>query len=265
MPPKKRGNYRKRPATDEIESTETPTAAIAESSVQVATAVAETPVSIEDLIELRKFRRRHAGVSADALAKAPKKCAGRKARTGRLGTGLLNETEAAESDDNGGDSDEEPSKAKNILGTFTSQTDIVDVDKHMMNYIETEMKKMKGEATPADDDQEIARTSPSNPMDNLYQVPDHLRIKAKPVKEGNALISSAMLTSVPEVQLSIESKMKNMEATAIAKRQLQDGKAMAPGQETIRNHRFLLYQKSNRHGNASDAIAREDFIKRVKR
>lgn len=37
------------------------------------------------------------------------------------------------------------------MNTFTKQTNALDVDKHMMKYIEDEMKKRRGEAGDAED------------------------------------------------------------------------------------------------------------------
>jgi hypothetical protein len=42
-------------------------------------------------------------------------------------------------------------KSTGILNSFTKQTNALDVDKHMMKYIEEEMKKRKGEAGESED------------------------------------------------------------------------------------------------------------------
>lgn len=38
-----------------------------------------------------------------------------------------------------------------ILNSFTKQTNVLDVDKHMMKYIEEEMKKRRGETGESED------------------------------------------------------------------------------------------------------------------
>lgn len=106
---------------------------------------------------------------------------------------------------------------------FTHQTGIVDVDKHMMAYIERELKKRRGqEAGDLDVDKELAAL---DPRDELFKVAEKYLIEPKrDEEEGNVATSSAMLTSIPEVDLGIDSRLKNIEATENAKRRLMDAR-----------------------------------------
>lgn len=107
---------------------------------------------------------------------------------------------------------------------FTHQTGIVDVDKHMMAYIERELKKRRGQEAGADFDAE-KELAALDPRDELFKVAEKYLIEPKrDEEEGNVATSSAMLTSIPEVDLGIDSRLKNIEATENAKRRLMDAR-----------------------------------------
>lgn len=86
---------------------------------------------------------------------------------------------------------------------FTHQTGIVDVDKHMMAYIERELKKRRGQDTGEMDVEKEMQSL--DPRDELYKVAEkYKRTTNKPVEEGNVATSAAMLTAIPEIDLGIE-------------------------------------------------------------
>lgn len=127
---------------------------------------------------------------------------------------------------NSEDENEGDAITRKIMKTdnFTHQTGIVDVDKHMMAYIERELKKRRGQEAGADfdADKELAAL---DPRDELFKVAEKYLIEPKrDEEEGNVATSSAMLTSIPEVDLGIDSRLKNIEATENAKRRLMDAR-----------------------------------------
>jgi len=146
----------------------------------------------------------------------------------------------------GDDSDEEDGgaeKKRRLLnhGNFQGETGTVDVDKHMMAYIEAEMSRRRAEAAAANSamseragfeqpiDEGTVRRAILNPEDELYKIAEQYKeLQKKPVitekEEGNVTLSAAMLSSIPEVDLGVESKLKNIEETERAKRMVYDQK-----------------------------------------
>ncbi|XP_013384612.1 telomere length and silencing protein 1 homolog [Lingula anatina] len=101
------------------------------------------------------------------------------------------------------------------IGTaFAAETNRRDEDADMLKYVEEELMKRKG--VGKDEPQE--RKASQNPMDALYDVPEHLRVGLWSKNED--MLSNQMLSGIPEVDLGIEAKIKNIEATEEAKAQL---------------------------------------------
>ena len=81
---------------------------------------------------------------------------------------------------------------------FTQQTNVVDADKHMLDYIEKEMAKRRGQAGTSSD-------ASINPLEELYKMADKYQWDMeKAPEEGNVVNSMGMLTSIPEVDLGME-------------------------------------------------------------
>lgn len=149
-------------------------------------------------------------------------------------------------------------KARNRLArqdNFQGETNAIDVDKHMMAYIEEEMRKRRaalGEggdnAGAAGDTASQARAVLSNPEDELYKVAEKytrlqqearnaalasklLSTRSRPDDEegeGSVGLSSAMLSGIPEVELGMDSRLKNIEDTERAKRLMREERAQRP-------------------------------------
>ncbi len=128
---------------------------------------------------------------------------------------------------------------------FQGETGTVDVDKHMMAYIEQEMAKRRREAAKASsssttaDIGELSSTALRNklidPNDELFRIAEQYKdLQKKPQiterEEGNVTLSAAMLSSIPEYDLGMEAKLKNIEETERAKRKLfEERKAAGKG------------------------------------
>lgn len=93
------------------------------------------------------------------------------------------------------------SKSTGILNSFTKQTNALDVDKHMMKYIEEEMRKRNG--VSAEDEEVKAQESRGGDTD-IYDELGIRRTAPKPEQEGNVQLSTTMLTAIPEVDLGME-------------------------------------------------------------
>ncbi|KAJ2960706.1 hypothetical protein NQZ79_g3907 [Umbelopsis isabellina] len=230
--------------------------------------------TIEELEEIRKLRRKHAGIDSAKLLKGEEKKK-KKAQTvdsdpWKLKTGGLvdkNEIHAAD--------DSEKPEQKLKLDTFTTQTNALDVDKHMMAYIEEEMKKRRGDSFK-EEDAETESKRYQDIYDELYKIPEHLRVDKKPVVEGNVQLSTQMLTAIPEVDLGMDARLQNIEATERAKRSLsenqQNGTKDNSRSEYNAPSRFSLPKqgrkdnksRSDKRQTATDDAVMERFKKRMR-
>ncbi|RIB06837.1 hepatocellular carcinoma-associated antigen 59-domain-containing protein [Gigaspora rosea] len=198
---------------------------------------------IEDLIELRKFRRRHQGIDAEKLMKGEARVKKKKKDEDpwKLTTGGIVDLEAVREAEKEEEEEEDSAERKIMLDSFTKQTNALDVDKHIklklfiicrMAFIEDEMRKRRGQISDSKNEVEDAEhTDPLNPQDELFQAPDHLRIESKPISEGNVQLSTTMLTAIPEVDLGIDVRLKNIEETEKAKRKLLEQRHQKPKEE----------------------------------
>lgn len=187
--------------------------------------------TIEELIELRKYRKRPQGIDAEKLSKGETK-AKKKKKDDKIAAGDLDELDEIGENEKDDEDEEEVQKKKIMLDSFTKQTNALDVDKHMMAYIEEEMRKRRGKKSDAKNEHEDEEPSkPLNPQDELFQAPDHLRVESKPISEGNVQLSTTMLTAIPEVDLGIDVRLKNIEETEKAKRKLLEQRHQKPKDE----------------------------------
>ncbi|XP_068149304.1 splicing factor C9orf78 [Drosophila tropicalis] len=128
----------------------------------------------------------------------------------------------------------EPDDAYDVgIGTqFSAETNKRDEDEEMMKYIEQELQKRKGGATDADtggDNDDSDAHKYLTPEDAaLYALPDHLRQSSS--HRSEEMLSNQMLNGIPEVDLGIQAKIRNIEATEDAKQKLlQDAKNKKDG------------------------------------
>ncbi|KAM6110456.1 LOW QUALITY PROTEIN: splicing factor C9orf78 homolog [Pterocles gutturalis] len=100
------------------------------------------------------------------------------------------------------------------LGTsFSAETNRRDEDADMMKYIETELKKRKGIV-----ENEEQKVKLKNAEDSLYELPENIRVSS--AKKTEEMLSNQMLSGIPEVDLGIERKNKNIISTEEAKAKL---------------------------------------------
>ncbi|KAH8303029.1 hypothetical protein KR044_013399 [Drosophila immigrans] len=121
------------------------------------------------------------------------------------------------------------------IGTqFSAETNKRDEDEEMMKYIEQELQKRKGGGTDndngstdaADDGDAHKYLTPEDAA--LYALPDHLRQSSS--HRSEEMLSNQMLNGIPEVDLGIQAKIRNIEATEEAKQKLlQDAKNKKDG------------------------------------
>ncbi|KAI9308514.1 hepatocellular carcinoma-associated antigen 59-domain-containing protein [Cunninghamella echinulata] len=226
--------------------------------------------TIEELQEIRRLRRKHGGVDAEKLLKGEKKKVKVKKPTEDSNAWSLQSGGLVDKDTfaTGKGATEDEGKGKKIrLDTFTSQTNKVDVDKHMMNYIETELRKKRGEDyVPEDENDQVNKEEGIQDIyQELYHLPDRLKFATEAVKEGNVQHSTQMLTAIPEVDLGISAQLRNIEETERAKRKLMEStEKKNDNNARIINHRFDHGRKDRRQW-ATDEAVEERFKKRMRK
>ncbi|XP_034656605.1 telomere length and silencing protein 1 homolog [Drosophila subobscura] len=115
------------------------------------------------------------------------------------------------------------------IGTqFSAETNKRDEDEEMMKYIELELQKRKGGGTDAADNDDDVNKYLTPEDAALYALPDHLRQSS--THRSEEMLSNQMLNGIPEVDLGIQAKICNIEATEDAKQKLlQDAKNKKDG------------------------------------
>ncbi|XP_019866502.2 telomere length and silencing protein 1 homolog isoform X1 [Aethina tumida] len=181
--------------------------------------VDEVSTKLEDLKELQNLRKRPNGVSVVGLA---------------LGTKVTIEDEVTNKDpfkiQTGGMINMQALKSGKMkqvddaydtgIGTqFSAETNKRDEDEEMMKFIEDQLSKRKGKGDNVLHNEDGNRSTYLSPEEAALQaVPDHLRESS--TKRSEEMLSNQMLSGIPEVDLGIEAKIKNIEATEEAKLKL---------------------------------------------
>ncbi|XP_053674948.1 splicing factor C9orf78 [Anopheles nili] len=104
------------------------------------------------------------------------------------------------------------------IGTqFSAETNKRDEDEEMMKYIEEELGKRKGimqeQDNQVDGESSVKYLSPEEAA--LLSLPPHLSQTSS--QRSEEMLSNQMLSGIPEIDLGIEAKIKNIEATEEAK------------------------------------------------
>ena len=191
-----------------------------------------------ETMEKQKLRQRSAGISNITLAVGRKvsrveEMAAKDAEDPfKIKSGGLVDLQTARKakrieDDNGvtsegkGRNSEKLGASDDVVGTqFSKETKIRDEDEEMKKFIESEMEKRRGKAVNQEEVEENTYKSPEDKA--LLSLPEHL--SKSTFKKNEEMLSSAMLSGIPEVDLGIEEKIRNIKATEDAKK-LQREKA----------------------------------------
>ncbi|CAH1155562.1 unnamed protein product [Phaedon cochleariae] len=142
------------------------------------------------------------------------------------------------------------------IGTqFSVETNKRDEDEEMMKFIEVELSKRKGKEKSAENEGNVSSvpkyTTPEEAA--LLSVPTHLRESS--AKQSEEMLSNQMLSGIPEVDLGIEAKIKNIEATEEAKLRLlweKQNKKDGPSQFVPTNMAVNFVQHSRFNIDQSD-------------
>ena len=116
-------------------------------------------------------------------------------------------------------SSDENDDAYDVGTQFSKETHIRDEDDEMRKFIETEMSKIKGSKAEDVNDDDEDKHEFLSPVDAAIRaLPEHLTKST--FKKDQQMISSQMLTGIPEVDLGIDVKIQNIERTEKAKKKL---------------------------------------------
>ncbi|KAJ7437144.1 hepatocellular carcinoma-associated antigen 59-domain-containing protein [Mycena galericulata] len=166
------------------------------------------PLDLNDLIELRRLRKARQGIDAAKLNKGDARKKKKRPREEEEAEhGGLRKIAAPIPEDEE-DDEERDARARRVVrsNNFTQQTNALDVDKHMMAYIE---ENLKVRGRPRDEDE--ANTGPADPQEALYRIADRWKVdKQKPTRTT--------------VDLGMDTRLKNIEETEKAKRVVAEGR-----------------------------------------
>uniref|UniRef100_A0A6P7H681 Telomere length and silencing protein 1 homolog n=1 Tax=Diabrotica virgifera virgifera TaxID=50390 RepID=A0A6P7H681_DIAVI len=174
----------------------------------------EVIAKLQEMKEVQKLRERPNGVSLVGLA---------------LGTKVLMDTEIKDSFNknigglvnlqalNSGNWKVDDAYDTGIGTQFSVETNKRDEDEEMMKFIEVELSKRKGKEKQSEGQDGNSKYHTPEEI-ALQSVPEHLRVSSK--KQSEEMLSNQMLSGIPEVDLGIEAKIKNIEATEEAKLRL---------------------------------------------
>ncbi|KIJ13260.1 hypothetical protein PAXINDRAFT_117267 [Paxillus involutus ATCC 200175] len=169
---------------------------------------------LSELLELRKIRKARQGIDVHKLSKGDvKKRRRRNTEDEPEDQGGLKAGAKVEDDD---EEDDVDAKARRAVRTsnFTQQTNTLDVDKHMMAYIEENLKIRRQQ-------QDTSESKPQGPNDE-FELSERWKTDKKTADEGSVTNSLSMLTAIPEVDLGMDTRLRNIAETEKAKRQVAE-------------------------------------------
>ncbi|KAG5639669.1 hypothetical protein H0H81_005852 [Sphagnurus paluster] len=172
----------------------------------------EEKLPLADLLELRKLRRAREGIDVAKLNKGDlrKKKKREDSEQGGLKKGAVRDEDEED--------EEKEARARRVVraNNFTQQTNALDNFLLLrMAYIE---ENLKIRSKPRDDSDDEDK-GPLDPQEALYRLADRWKVdKEKPKEDGSVTNSLTMLTAIPEVDLGMDARLKNIEETEKAKR-----------------------------------------------
>ncbi|KAI9182890.1 hypothetical protein H9P43_003801 [Blastocladiella emersonii ATCC 22665] len=194
-------NLRKKPSAD-LDDT-SPSASSADGDAGVAED--RSLDLLADFKEARKVRARARGLDAEMLLQPASvleaAAAARKAASAASAEDI-SKLEAIRHD---GLVDPNAGGGEGYLPAFTGTNKTLDATKHRERFVEMELAKRRGKATEPETSKKPVATVASM-EDELFAIPEHLRVARSEVAEGSVTASASMLTAIPEVDLGESSR-----------------------------------------------------------
>ncbi|KAK2189360.1 hypothetical protein NP493_108g02002 [Ridgeia piscesae] len=168
---------------------------------------------VTDVREIQELRRRQYGVSAESLASGKPLTIEEKGPKDvfKLSTGGYVDMKTLKKEITAEDMEE----LKQIGTSFAAETNQRDEDAEMVKYVEEALAKRKGIEKQASIEEKV-----KNPEDALYELPENIKNITSSIKRSEDMLSNQMLSGIPELDLGIEVKIRNIEATEEAKQKL---------------------------------------------
>ncbi|KAJ8339162.1 hypothetical protein SKAU_G00359480 [Synaphobranchus kaupii] len=201
---------------------------------------AEVRSKLDEAKEVQSLRKRQSGVSVAALLVGEKlPLDAEEDDPFKLKTGGVVDMKKVK--DRNRDMTEEDTDL-NLGTSFSAETNRRDEDADMMKYIETELKKKKGLV-----ETEEKKVKVKNAEDQLYELPENINVSS--AKKTEEMLSNQMLSGIPEVDLGIDAKIKNIIFTEEAKAKLlaeQRNKKKDNGTSFVPTNIAVNYVQHNR-------------------
>jgi hypothetical protein len=219
---------------------------------------------LAETLEIQKLRKRSHGVNAITLAMGKKiskvdELVNNDGDPFKLKSGGLLSLDGARkaaaiiaSEDLGEEEEEEK-----IVGTvFSKETRIRDEDEEMRKFIESEVEKRRGKPDDSGANEGPAYLSPEELA--LMSLPEHL--KKTQTKKSEEMLSSQMLSGIPEVDLGIDEKIRNIEATEFAKKKAAEerGRLKVRPSEFVPTNLAVNFKQPNRFKTDDDLIRAQE-------
>ncbi|KAI1301404.1 hypothetical protein HDE_02897 [Halotydeus destructor] len=161
---------------------------------------AEQLEKIENIREIQKLKRKvNKGIDAAELLNGVREEKPKLVKEEKKSGGGLTDAKSIKND-------------LDLGNTFSVETNRRDEDADMMKFIEQELAKKKGVEANDGVQIHVHKTAEDAVFDVL---PQHLIMTKK--KESEEMLSSQMLSGIPEVDLGLEEKIRNIEDTEDAK------------------------------------------------
>ncbi|CAD6571047.1 MAG: hypothetical protein TREMPRED_000131 [Tremellales sp. Tagirdzhanova-0007] len=181
--------------------------------------------NIDELILLRKLRRSQPGIDLEKFNRGEERRKGKKRDIDGAAEKFGIQTQRAKEGDKDDEIEDENERAKRLVrsNNFTQQTNALDVDKHMLAYIESELQKRRGQGAT----EGIGGDEVYDPQAELYKIAERYKFEQRKKgedEEGNVTNSLGMLTSIPEVDLGMDNRLRNIEMTEKAKRDMLEAR-----------------------------------------
>ncbi|XP_018574835.1 telomere length and silencing protein 1 homolog isoform X2 [Anoplophora glabripennis] len=235
---RKRKQLRKRIKTEESDEDDT---------------IDQTSSKLKEMKAIQKLRERPNGVSIVGLALGTKVTAEDEIVAFNVKVGGMINMQALKS----GKMKQVDDAYDTGIGTqFSAETNKRDEDEEMMKFIEEELSKRKGKADSVEGQDNINNKNSTylSPEEAALRcVPTHLRESS--TKRSEEMLSNQMLSGIPEVDLGIEAKIRNIEATEEAKLRLlweKQNKKDGPSQFVPTNMAVNFVQHNRFNIDASD-------------
>ncbi|KZS97858.1 hypothetical protein SISNIDRAFT_481739 [Sistotremastrum niveocremeum HHB9708] len=205
---------------------------------------------LDDLIAYRKWKKARQGIDATKLVVGDNRRRKRvrdEAEAEKGANVKVESKQVAAGDDDESDDDEAKARRAVRANNFTGQTNTLQADQHMMQYIEENMRLRNKKAGLVEEE---PASVPTPDTDSSQKPAEKYKGSNATMEEGSVTNSAAMLTAIPEVDLGMDVRLKNIEETEKAKRlvaeERQTRKKPQETEEVVGPQRLSIHRSSTK-------------------